>query len=243
MLRELETGQLNAKQTYDLRKLAYDTAQETYDVTLANLEEDAAVQEEIYEETKEKWEAYSSYISGSGVLAQYNGIVTGVELEEGDSISTGSVLVTLYDMEDVAMSVTVDEKDMEDISLGSEANISFTAYPEEIFRAQVTEISDASTDSDGNVLYDVTVTLEGDVSKLFQGMTGDITFVTKQSEETLYIYRRAVITENEKSYVKVRDEEGNTVKKEISTGFSDGIYIQVVEGLSEGDIVLIESRV
>ena len=36
---------------------------------------------------------------------------------------------------------------------------------------------------------------------------------------------------------------GNTVKKEISTGFSDGIYIQVVEGLSEGDIVLIESRV
>ena len=242
-LRELETGQLNAKQTYDLRKLAYDTAQETYDVTLANLEEDAAVQEEIYEETKEKWEAYSSYISGSGVLAQYNGIVTGVELEEGDSISTGSVLVTLYDMEDVAMSVTVDEKDMEDISLGSEANISFTAYPEEIFRAQVTEISDASTDSDGNVLYDVTVTLEGDVSKLFQGMTGDITFVTKQSEETLYIYRRAVITENEKSYVKVRDEEGNTVKKEISTGFSDGIYIQVVEGLSEGDIVLIESRV
>ena len=132
---------------------------------------------------------------------------------------------------------------MEDISLGSEANISFTAYPEEIFRAQVTEISDASTDSDGNVLYDVTVTLEGDVSKFFQGMTGDITFVTKQSEETLYIYRRAVITENEKSYVKVRDEEGNTVKKEISTGFSDGIYIQVVEGLSEGDIVLIESRV
>ena len=81
------------------------------------------------------------------------------------------------------------------------------------------------------------------MSKLFQGMTGDITFVTKQSEETLYIYRRAVITENEKSYVKVRDEEGNTVKKEISTGFSDGIYIQVVEGLSEGDIVLIESRV
>ncbi len=242
-LRELETGQLNAKQTYDLRKLAYDTAQETYDVTLANLEEDAAAQEEIYKETKEKWEAYSSYISGSGVFAQYNGVITGVELEEGDSISTGSVLVTLYDMEDVAMSVTVDEKDMEDISLGSEANISFTAYPEEIFRAQVTEISDASTDSDGNVLYDVTVTLEGDVSKLFQGMTGDITFVTKQSEETLYIYRRAVITENEKSYVKVRDEEGNTVKKEISTGFSDGIYIQVVEGLSEGDIVLIESRV
>lgn len=241
-LRELESGQLSAKQTYDLRNLAYDTAQETYDVTLANLEEDAAAQEEIYEEAKEKWEKFSSCISGNAVLSQYSGVITDVTLKDGDSISTGSALVTLYDMEDVTVSVTLDEKDMENISLGTEAKISFTAYEAEIFTAQVTEISDASTDSDGNVVYDVTVTVEGDVSKLFQGMTGDVTFVTGQSEETLYIYRRAVVTENEKSYVKVLDEEGNAVKKEITTGFSDGTHIQVVEGLSEGDIVLIESR-
>lgn len=241
-LRELESGQLSAKQTYDLRNLAYDTAQETYDVTLANLEEDAAAQEEIYEEAKEKWEEFSSCISGNAVLSQYSGVITDVTLKDGDSISTGSALVTLYDMEDVTVSVTLDEKDMENISLGTEAKISFTAYEAEIFTAQVTEISDASTDSDGNVVYDVTVTVEGDVSKLFQGMTGDVTFVTGQSEETLYIYRRAVVTENERSYVKVWDEEGNAVKKEITTGFSDGTHIQVVEGLSEGDIVLIESR-
>ena len=241
-LRELEQGKLNAKQVYDLRKLAYDTAQETYDITLANLEEDAAAQEKIYEETKEKWEEFSSYINGNAVLAKYSGVITSVALNEGDSIFTGSSLVTLYDMEDVTMSVKVDEKDMDDISLGSEANITFTAYPEEIFTAKVTEISDASTDSDGNVIYDVTVTVEGDVSELFQGMTGDITFVTKQSEETLYIYKRAVITEGGKSYVKTLDEEGNAVKKEIATGFSDGTYIQVVEGLSQGDVVLIESK-
>lgn len=241
-VRGLEKGQLSAKQVYDLRNLAYSTARETYNITLENLKEDAAAQEEIYEEAKEKWEEYSSYINGNAVLAQYDGIITSVELKEGDSISTGSLLVTLYDMEDVTMTVTADEDDMEDISSGSEAAISFTAYPEEIFTAKVTEISDASTDSDGNVVYDVTVTLEGDVSELFQGMTGDITFVTKQSEETLYIYKRAVITEEGKSYVKVRDEEGNAVKKEITAGFTDGTYIQVVEGLSEGDIVLIESR-
>lgn len=242
-LREQEEGKLNAKQIYDLRTLAYDTAQETHDITLANLEEDASAQEEIYEETKEKWEEFSSCIDGNGVLAQYSGVVTSVELEEGDSISTGSALVTIYDKEDVTMSVTVEEKDMEDIALGSEAAISFTAYPEEVFAAQVTEISDASTDSDGNVVYDVTVAVKGDVSELFQGMTGEITFVTAQSEETLYIYKRAVTTEGEKSYVKVRDEDGTIVKKEITVGFTDGTYIQVVEGLSEGEVVLIESKV
>lgn len=242
-LRELENGQLSAKQVYDLRNLAYHTARETYDVTLANLREDAATQEKIYEEAKEKWEEFSSYINGNGVLAQYSGVITSVELKEGDSIATGSALVKLYDMEDVTMSVTVDEKDMDDISLGSEANINFTAYPEKTFTAQVSKISDASTDSDGNVIYDVTVTVQGDVSGLFQGMTGDITFVTSRSEETLYIYKRAVITENEKNYVKIRDDEGKVIKKEITAGFTDGTYIQVMEGLSEGDVVLIESKV
>lgn len=241
--RSLAQGQLSAKQTYDLRNLAYSTAQETYDITLAYLEEDIATQENIYQEAKEKWEEFSSYISGKAVLARYNGVVTSVELEEGDSIRTGSVLITLYDMDDVTMSVTVNEKDMTDIFLGSAANISFTAYPEDIFTATVTEISDASTDSKGNVVYEVTVTVKGDVSGLFQGMTGDITFVTEQSEQTLYIYKRAVITENGKSFVKIKEEDGSITKKEITTGFSDGTYIQVLDGLSEGDVVLVESKV
>lgn len=37
--------------------------------------------------------------------------------------------------------------------------------------------------------------------------------------------------------------EGNAVKKEVTAGFTDGTYIQIVEGLSEGDVVLIESKV
>ena len=241
--RNLDQGLLSAKQTLALRELAYNTAQETYDITLAYLEEDAVTQEEIYQETKEKWEEFSSYISGNSILAGYNGVITSVELEKGDSITTGSLLVTLYDLADVSMTVSVYEEDMTDISLGSLANISFTAYPEEVFTATVTEISDASTDSSGNVLYEVTITIDGDTTGLFQGMTGDITFVTEQSEETLYVSKRAVATENDKSYVKIREEDGDIVKKEVSTGFSDGTYIQISEGLSEGDIVLIESKV
>ncbi len=241
--RNLDQGLLSAKQTLALRELAYNTAQETYDITLAYLEEDAVTQEEIYQETKEKWEEFSSYISGNSILAGYNGVITSVELEKGDSITTGSLLVTLYDLADVSMTVSVYEEDMTDISLGSLANISFTAYREEVFTATVTEISDASTDSSGNVLYEVTITIDGDTTGLFQGMTGDITFVTEQSEETLYVSKRAVATENDKSYVKIREEDGDIVKKEVNTGFSDGTYIQITEGLSEGDIVLIESKV
>ncbi len=241
--RNLEKGLLSAKQTLALRELAYDTAQETYDIAIAYLEDDAAAQEAIYQEAQEEWEEFSSHISGNTVCANYNGVITSVDLAVGDSINTGSVLVSLYDMEDVSMTVTVYEEDMADIALGSRANISFTAYPDDTFIAEVTEISDASTDSSGNVTYEVTATIQGDVSGLFQGMTGDITFVTEQSENVLYVSKRAVITENDKNYVKIKDENGNIKRIQVITGFTDGTYIQIKEGLSEGDTVLIESKV
>ncbi|MBQ4258859.1 MAG: efflux RND transporter periplasmic adaptor subunit [Lachnospiraceae bacterium] len=241
--RSLEHGKLTANETYDLRSLAYTTAQETYDVTMAYLEEDAKTQEEIYRETQEKWEEFSSYIRGNAVLAQYDGVITSVDLAVGDDIYTGTTLVTLYDMEEVTMTVSVYENNMTDIAVGSVANISFDAYPETLFVSKVTDISEANTDSNGNISYEVTVNLEGDVSGLFQGMTGEITFVTEQSEETLYVLKRAITTVGEKSYVKVRNENGKVVKKEVITGFTDGTQIQIIEGIAEGDIVLIESKV
>ena len=59
----------------------------------------------------------------------------------------------------------------------------------------------------------------------------------------LYIPVRAVIQENGEDYVKVREEDGKIVRKEVSTGFTDGINIEIKEGLSEGETVLTETKV
>ena len=109
---------------------------------------------------------------------------------------------------------------------------------------RITEVSDAEYDSSlGAVYYTVTVTVQGDVSGLYEGMTGDVTFVTKEMRQVCYVSNRAVFREGTKSFVKVRDEGGNIVKQEVTTGFSDGINVEIITGLSEGDIVLIESKV
>ncbi len=241
--RNLASGKLTAQETRSLRQLAFDTAQETYDIALEYLEDSAREQEETYIDAKEKWEEFSSHIDGNAVKAKYNGVITEVSLAEGDAIETGDVLVALYDMDEVSMTVSVDEDDMSDISVGGIAKVSYTAYPDTIFQASITEIGDAETDSSGNVTYQVTITLEGDVSGLFQGMTGDITFITKETREVLYVSNRAIIREGTSSYVKVRDDKGNIRKKEVVCGFSDGVNVEILEGLSEGDVVLVESKV
>lgn len=67
--------------------------------------------------------------------------------------------------------------------------------------------------------------------------------MTKERKQVCYVSNRAVIREGTKSYVKVRDNDENILKQEITTGFSDGINVEIIAGLSEGDIVLIESKV
>lgn len=241
--RELEQGKLTATETKQLRTLAYNTAQETYDIALGYLEQDLSDQQEIYDETVEKWNEFSTYIDGDTVCAKYNGVITGVELEAGDKISTGTSLVTLYDMDEVTMTVTVDEDDLTDISLGSAANVVLTAYPDQTFPGKVTAIGDASADSSGNVTYDVTVTLEGDVSGLLQGMTGDVTFVTEETADVLYVSRRAILTEEDKTYVKVKNVDGSIVKREVTTGLSDRSNVEISGDIAEGDTILIESSI
>lgn len=73
-------------------------------------------------------------------------------------------------------------------------------------------------------------------------MTGDLTFITRETEKVLYVSNRAIFRDGSRSYVKIR-ENGTVTEKDVSTGFSDGENVEIKEGLSEGDIVLIESKV
>ena len=96
-------------------------------------------------------------------------------------------------------------------------------------------MSDAAYDSSsGTVYYTVTVTVQGSCPGLYEGMTGDVTFVTKRAEGGLLCVKPRSVQRGTKSYVEVRDDSGNIVKQEVTTGFSDGVHVEVVAGLSEG---------
>ncbi len=241
--RSLESGKVEAQKTYLLRMLAYEQAEETYAITVESLAIDMEDQTQVYEEAKEKWDEFTSHINGVQICAKYDGVITSMGLSVGDSLSYGDVVATMYDITQVSITVTVEEEDMTDIEVGGKANIDLVAYPDRIFSATVTEIGDATTDSSGDVTYDVTVTFDEEEAGLFQGMTGDVTFITRQSKDVVYVSNRAIIKEGTKSYVKRKDADGNIKKVEVKTGFSDGINVEILEGLQAGDMVLVESKV
>jgi HlyD family secretion protein len=178
------------------------------------------------------------------VLSEYSGVVTEVPLEVSDTIGQNTILLTLYDQDEVTMDISISEDDYKTVDIDGQVNISFTAYPDTIYNGEITEVSDATYDSSsGEIYYTLTVTVLGDVSGLYEGMTGDITLVTKETKEVTYVSNRAIFRDGTRSYVKVRDADSNIVEKDVVTGFSDGVNVEIVEGLSKGDIVLIESKV
>ena len=241
--RDLATGTLSAQEQYDLRVLSSDTAQKQYDTTVASLDLTEKEQEETYEDAQKKLKEFDSNISDGAVISEYAGTVTDVPLAVGDTITTGGTLLTLYDASETTITVDVDEDDMDNLEIGGAANVTFTAYPDTVFTGSITEIDEGTTDSSGNITYPVIVTLDGDTSGLFQDMTGELTFITKETEDVTYVSNRAIFRDGTRSYVKVKDEDGNIVEKDVTTGFSDGENVEIKEGLSVGDTVLIESAV
>ena len=242
--RDLETGTIEAQITYEEQAATGNQAQELYDVTIGYLDAALKSAQTDYTDASDKLNEFNAYIIDNTVYAAYDGVITEIAVAKGDALSSAQTLITLNNQDDITIDIDLTEEQLETIEEEGKVNISIDAYPDTVFEGSILEVGDAETDSStGEITYTVTVLLSGELSGLFEGMTCDVTFITKETKEVLYVANRAVYREGTKSYVKMKQEDGTIVEREIVTGFSDGVSVEVIEGLSEGDVVLIESMV
>lgn len=234
---------LEAQALYDTRMLKYRNAAELYQIETQLIAEQKQAALEEYESASAKLAQLEKTISDNALLSDYTGVITQIEVSTGDCLGRGSAILTLNNYEEVNITVSVEDDDIGQIVQGDQVNIKVAAYPDSVYTGLVEEISDAQIDSNSQVTYGVTILITGDVSGLYEGMSADVTFITKETKEVLYVSNRAVYRDGADSYVLLKTEDGGKVRQEITTGFSDGINVEVLEGLEEGDIVLIESKV
>lgn len=237
-----KTGKISAKKTYDAAMLQYSNAKTLYNVAMDGIDDDVKDAQETLKDTQKALKTFEKY-AGTGVIkAECSGTVTSVGYEDGETLSTDTDIATYMNSDAVTTSVSVAQDDISEIEVGDTVNISLSAYEGKTFHGKVTSISTTSSGT-STVSYPVVVTMTGDVSSIYAGMSADVTFVTKEVKDVLYISNKAVETEGTKSYVTKKNSDASTTKTQVKTGFSDGHNVQIESGLSEGDTVLIESRV
>lgn len=242
--RDLELGMIEARAQLEKRNLKYKNAEEAYNVSVELSSFEAKNAQEDYEDAAAKLNEFDSYLADRTIRAENNGVITDCPLEAGDTVNMGSSLVVLNDYDEVTVSVSVEESELSNIKEGDAVNIYIASYPDEDFTGTVDSIGDSTYNSSTGTTYvEITVKLGGETSRLYEGMSAQVTFITKETETVVYVSNRAVSRENGKSYVKKKEADGSITIQEVTTGFSDGINVEIKEGLSEGDTVLIESKV
>lgn len=239
---EIKTSQ--AELTKEQTEAAANYADTTYNITVQQAQNEIASKQAALTDKQISIAEYQEYIANATLVAPCDGVVTALSAEEGSSVQAGSSVATISDSQNVYVYISVTQDDITGVTIGQECTVEMDAFETATFDGVVDSVTTTPARSaSGSASYSVTIKLEGDVAQVYEGMTGSATLITRQQKDVLYVTNRTVIEEDGQSYVKVKHEDGTIEQVPVTTGFSDGRNVEITEGLTEGQTVLIESPV
>jgi len=191
----------------------------------------------------------STKVAGRQVDTVIKSPVAGTVLErrvnEGDpvvpltSYQAGTELLLLADMDSLIFKGTVDEIDVGKLEQGMEAELKIGAIPDEDIWGILSRISPKAKKQENATLFDVEIEITKKGNKVIRaGYSANAELLINKAADSLFIPERLVVFEENHTYVEVQNAAGEIEKKEIKTGLSDGINVEILEGLSQGEEVV-----
>ena len=176
------------------------------------------------------------YSSGKTVTADFDGKINQLNVAVGDTVTAGTSLMQLVDFEHMKISIRVDEYDISDVKIGDECRVTTTAT-EDTFTSHIEDINYISS-STGSVAY-YTATAYVDVkSGVYPGMQVTVTIPKEEASDVVILKEDALsFDQNNQAFVYMLTEDGALDSAYVSTGVSNGNYVEIKSGLASGDIV------
>jgi len=178
-------------------------------------------------------------LEAATMVAPYDATIVSVGAEVGDLVSSGTVVIKLADLSNLRVKAIVDEIDVSQIKIGQEAEITFDAFPGRRYKGQVLEVPLQGTLSDNVLTYEVLVSLEGERTSLNPGMTANVNIVTAHRRDVLLVPALAIQIGEEGNVVQIAGVGQGAQYKPVTVGATDGTYTEIVEGLEEGEKVVV----
>ena len=179
------------------------------------------------------------------IFAPFDGVVASVDVKVGDVIPTPTLTLTtvihLIDLTTMELTAEVDEVDIAVVEPGQGAIIEVDALPALRLDAEVVSISLLPKVEEGVVLYEVKIGFDvPEGCKLKVGMSATADIIIHGGSGVLLVPNRAIEQDSEGNpVVKVMVNE-QIEERPVVTGISDGYQTEIVDGLDEGEIVVIE---
>lgn len=175
---------------------------------------------------------------GTAIKAGIAGEVTDLDVERDDAVSAGQALVSVADFDSMRVEFDVDEFDVDAVHVGTDAQITIDAL-DYTFTLPITRISKTPRTS-GDITY---YTARADMDACdapdaaLPGMRVDVKVLGAYAGDALMIKMDALsFDEYNKPYVLIQSGD-EKVRQYVGTGINDGVYVEITDGLSEGDTV------
>lgn len=196
-----------------------------------------------YESTQEQLDEYSITAPISGTVIE-KGVKAGDTL--GSSNNSSTTLCVIADMSVMKFTIDVDELDIASLKKGQEVTITADALSRKRFTGSVNNIGLLGTSTDGVTSYPVEIVIN-DGGDLWPGMNVTAEIVVNSVENVLKIPVSAVNRGNTVLIKGAKGTEGidqtgapsGAQYVRVELGLNDESYIEITNGLSEGDIVLV----
>lgn len=211
-------------------------------------EEIAAAEAEVRLARARLAEAEANY-QNTFLRAPITGIVTKKFMKAGESIrfeTVGLPILSLVDTSALRVRAEIDETDVAKVAVGQRAYITADAYREEVFTGRVVHVapslgrktlfSDEPSEKRDTEILEVLIELDPPARPLKIGLRVEVTIEVLRKENVLVIPARAVIRKNGRTFVLKRTPTGWR-EHAVRLGESDGVNTEVLDGLTEGDIV------
>jgi HlyD family secretion protein len=179
------------------------------------------------------------------IVAPVDGTVLSLELHPGDpvvpltSYQSGTVILTLADMHRLIFRGTVDEVDVGKLRAREAVRYTVGAIPDAKVEGRLRRISPQARKQESATLFDIEADITpSDSTVLRAGYSANARIAIASAESVLVLPERVVKYENGKATVRVTGANGKPETREITTGLSDGLSVEVKSGLDQGALVL-----
>lgn len=174
----------------------------------------------------------------AGVTAEFNGIVTELNVYDGFVTDQSSKLMKVESSEDVRVNISLSKYDLAKVAVGQKAEITIAGNT---YEGTVSKINHVATQNDsGTRLVTAQVHIDNPDENVYLGIEGRVTIHAQKAENVLILPFSAINTDQNGDFCYVISN-GVVEKRPIQVGLTSEDSMEITEGVSEGEMVITDS--
>jgi len=240
-VRQLESNVENSKVRLERTVRQNKTQLEKLKMQLASASETLSLRERKLQDLRDSQEFTKIYAPQSGlVIYESQPSWRGGPIEEGTEVRERQELLSLPDVSQMKVRVNIYESQISLVKPGMHANVSLDALPDQRFRGEVIQIASMPEPArDGNPnyrVYKAEVLVTDQMPEIKPGVTAKVEILIAELEDVIKVPLQAIVGLDDRQYCFI-EKDGAAQPVEVEIGLFDSDFVEIKNGLTEGDLV------